>query len=179
MADVATDMAQAANKLLSSLKPEQKKKAVFNFKSEERTYWHFVPSEMLKGGFRRGLTIRDMTPGQRELTHELLLTVLSEGGHAKAKNIMFLEDILHVLEGKNRRFVRDSKAYHVLIFGTPGTGTWGWRFEGHHLSLNYAIVNGTVKVVPSFWGSNPAVADFGPGRFLITLKNNQRAAGGK
>ena len=105
MADVAADMAQAANKLLSRLKPEQRKKAVFDFKGEERTYWHFVPSEMLKGGFRRGLTIRDMTPTQRELTHKLLLTVLSEDGHAKAKNIMFLEDILHVLEGKKRRFV--------------------------------------------------------------------------
>ena len=176
MADVAADMAQAANKLLGSLKPEQKKKAVFDFKGEERTYWHFVPSEMLKGGFRRGLTIRDMTPTQRELTHKLLLTVLSEDGHAKAKNIMFLEDILHVLEGKKRRFVRNSKAYHVLIFGTPAKGTWGWRFEGHHLSLNYAIVNGTVKVVPSFWGSNPAVADFGPGRSLVALKNEEYLA---
>ena len=176
MANVADDMTQAANKLLSSLKPEQKKKAVFDFKGEERTYWHFVPSEMLKGGSRKGLTIGNMTPTQRELTHKLLLTVLSENGHAKAKNIMFLEDILHVLEGKNRRFVRNSKAYHVLIFGTPGKATWGWRFEGHHLSLNYAIVNSTVKVVPSFWGSNPAVADFGPGRSLVALKNEEYLA---
>lgn len=176
MADIAADMTQAANNLLASLKPEQKKKAVFNFEEETRTYWHFIPSEMLKDGFRRGLTIEDMTPAQRELTNKLLLTILSEDGHAKVKNIMFLEDILHMLEGKKRRFVRNSKAYHVLIFGTPGKGTWGWRFEGHHLSLNYAIVNGTVKTVPSFWGSNPAVADFGPGRSLIALKNEEYLA---
>jgi hypothetical protein len=132
---------------------------------------------MLKGGFRKGLTLKAMTPAQRELTHKLLLTALSEGGHAKVKNIMFLEDILHVLEGKKRRFIRDSKMYHVLIFGNPsGKGPWGWRFEGHHLSLNYTIVNGQVRSVPSFWGSNPAVCDFGPGRRLVALEVEEKLA---
>jgi hypothetical protein len=118
-----------------------------------------------------------MKPAQRALTHKLLLTVLSEAGHAKVKNIMFLEDILHVLEGKKRRFIRDSKMYHVLIFGNPsGKGPWGWRFEGHHLSLNYTIVNGQVRSVPSFWGSNPAVCDFGPGRRLVALEVEEKLA---
>jgi hypothetical protein len=90
---------------------------------------------------------------------------------------MFLEDILFILEGKGRRFVRDSEAYHVLVFGKPGDkGAWGWRFEGHHLSLNYTIVNGKLTVVPSFWGSNPAVSDFGPGRRLVALKVEENLA---
>ena len=170
-ADVASDMTKAANALLASLEAKQKAQATFKFSGEERTYWHFIPAEMLKGGGRKGLQIKQMNDKQRELTHALLKTVLSESGHTKVKNIMFLEDILFVLEGKNRRFVRDSGAYHILIFGKPDNkGAWGWRFEGHHVSLNYTIVNGKLSVVPSFWASNPAVADFGPGRKLIALE---------
>ena len=176
-ADVASEMAKAANALLVSLDKEQTSLATFKFNGEERTYWHFIPAEMLKGGSRKGLQIKQMTGKQRMLTHALLKTVLSESGHAKVKNIMFLEDILFALEGKNRRFVRDSEAYHILIFGNPGNkGAWGWRFEGHHVSLNYTIVNGNVSVVPSFWASNPAVADFGPGRKLIALEVEEFAA---
>ena len=176
-ADIANDMAKAANALLASLKPAQKNQVTFDFKSDTRTYWHFIPSEMLKGGSRKGLQIKHMTGEQRELTHALLRTILSEKGHTKVLNIMFLEDILHVLEGEKRRFVRDSEAYHILIFGTPGNkGAWGWRFEGHHLSFNYTIVNGKVTVVPSFWGTNPAVCDFGPGRRLVALEVEEMAA---
>ena len=176
-ASVSTDMAQAANALLASLNEKQKLKATFAFDGDARTYWHFIPAEMLKGGHRKGLQIKEMTDSQRKLTHVLLKTVLSEGGHTKVRNIMFLEDILFILEGKGRRFVRDSEAYHVLVFGKPGDkGAWGWRFEGHHLSLNYTIVNGKLTVVPSFWGSNPAVSDFGPGRRLVALKVEENLA---
>ena len=176
-ASVSTDMAQAANALLASLDEKQKLKAAFAFDGDARTYWHFIPAEMLKGGHRKGLQIKEMTDPQRKLTHALLKTVLSEGGHTKVRNIMFLEDILFILEGKGRRFVRDSEAYHVLVFGKPGDkGAWGWRFEGHHLSLNYTIVNGKLTVVPSFWGSNPAVSDFGPGRRLVALKVEENLA---
>ena len=176
-ARVADDMAKAARALFASLDKEQTSLATFKFNGEERTYWHFIPAEMLKGGHRKGLQIKQMTSQQRVLTHALLKTVLSESGHSKVKNIMFLEDILFMLEGKNRRFVRDSEAYHILIFGKPGNkGAWGWRFEGHHVSLNYTIVNGKVSVVPSFWASNPAVADFGPGRKLIALEVEEFAA---
>jgi len=170
-------MAKAANTLLASLDAKQKAQATFKFTGEERTYWHFIPAEMLKGGGRKGLQIKQMNSKQRELTHALLKTVLSESGHTKVKNIIFLEDILFVLEGKNRRFVRDSEAYHILVFGKPDNkGAWGWRFEGHHVSLNYTIVNGKLSVVPSFWASNPAVADFGPGRKLIALEVEEFAA---
>ena len=176
-ADVATDMAKAANALIASLDAKQKAQVVFDFKSDTRTYWHFIPAEMLKGGGRKGLQIKHMSGQQIELTHALLKTVLSEKGHTKVKNIMFLKDILHVLEGKNRRFVRDRDAYHILVFGKPGNkGAWGWRFEGHHVSLNYTIVNGKLSVVPSFLASNPAVADFGPGRKLVALEVEEFAA---
>ena len=35
---------------------------------------------------------------------------------------------------------RDPK-YYVSVFGDPGTqAPWGWRIEGHHLSLNFTLV---------------------------------------
>ena len=71
-ADVAADMAKAANALVASLDAKQKKQTLFPFKSDTRTYWHFIPAEMLKGGGRAGLQIKHMTGQQRELTHALL-----------------------------------------------------------------------------------------------------------
>ena len=72
IADVASDMAKAANTLLASLDAKQKAQATFKFTGEERTYWHFIPAEMLKGGGRKGLQIKQMNSKQRELTHALL-----------------------------------------------------------------------------------------------------------
>ena len=173
--EVAAEMVTAATKLIGSLKPEQKEKALFDFAGEPRTYWNFIPAEMLKGGTRRGLTLKDMDATQRELTRKLLQTALSEAGHSKVDIIMSLEKILHELEGSKRRFVRDSEMYHVLIFGKPDAkGAWGWRFEGHHLSLNFTIVEGkTLIATPSFMGSNPAQVLSGDKKGLWALKNEE------
>ena len=45
-----------------------------------------------------------------------------------------------------------------MIFGEPSTdGTWGWRYEGHHVSQNWTIVDGrAVASSPQFFGTNPA-----------------------
>ncbi len=168
-------MAAAAAELVASLQPAQKAKALFELPSEARTYWNFIPSEMLKGGVRQGLTLKDMTPAQRELAHKLLQTGLSEAGHTKATSIISLEKILHELEGDKRRFVRDPQMYHVLIFGKPDAkGTWGWRFEGHHLSLNFTLVEGRlISATPSFMGSNPAKVLSGDRKGLWSLKNEE------
>ena len=75
--NVTANMAKAADALITSLDAKQKAQAVFKFDGEERTYWHFIPAEMLKGGGRKGLQIKHMNGQQRELTHALLKTVLS------------------------------------------------------------------------------------------------------
>ena len=67
--------------------------------------------------------------------------------------------------------VRDPERYFVSFFGTPGPkGTWGWRVEGHHLSLNFTLANGqSLSVTPSFFGSNPGEVREGPRRGLRVL----------
>jgi len=144
------EMAKAAQVFLVSLKPEQTSKATFEFTSDERTHWIFVPS------VRKGLPIKEMNPGQRHLAQALLSSALSTRGHLKAETIMAMEQLLLEME-KGSGPLRDAENYFVSIFGKPDVkGTWGWRWEGHHLSLNFTIVDGElVSETPSFMGTNP------------------------
>jgi hypothetical protein len=50
--------------------------------------------------------------------------------------------------------------YYLRVFGEPGEqGLWGWRFGGHHISLNNLIVDGVlVATTPCFLGANPATS---------------------
>ena len=162
---VADEMAAAARRFLSSLGPELKAKAAFEMKDEERFNWHFVPKE------RKGVTLKEMSPAQRELALALLATGLSSHGYAKATNIMSLESVLAELEGANRRFPRDPAIYHFHVFGNPDPkGTWAWRAEGHHFSASFTIIKGELFAsTPSFMGTNPAEVRKGPRAGLRVL----------
>ena len=151
----ATAMAGAAGQFVASLTPEQKAAGTFAFDSEERLRWHFIPNEMHP---RKGVTFKQMTEPQRALAHALLKTGLSAKGYMTATSIMELENVLVVTEGKDRRFPRDHEMYFVSIFGTPGDKTaWGWRLEGHHISVRFDVVGGAMTASsPAFFGSNPA-----------------------
>ncbi len=165
----AEEMAARANKFIASLDAEQKAKASFEFKGDERGNWHFIPKP------RKGLTIKEMTPDQRKLAHALAASGLSEQGYNKATNIMSLEPILRDLEGPARNFPRDPELYHFFVFGKPGPKeTWGWRMEGHHVSVNFTIVNGEfVSGTPSFFGTNPAEVRQGPRTGLRVLSGEE------
>jgi hypothetical protein len=153
--DVAADMARAAKTLLDSLDAEQRKVAVFPFAGAERENWHFIPRDRL------GLPLKQMTPAQRELAHALLASALSERGHGSARNIISLENVLAEMENNPVR--RDPEKYYFSIFGAPGTDPWGWRCEGHHLSINLTIAGGNVVIAtPQFFGANPAEVRSGP-----------------
>lgn len=165
-------MAAAANKFLAALDGDQKAKATFEFKSDERQNWHFVPKD------RKGITVKEMTAAQRKLAFALLRSGMSELGYTKATNIMELEKILFEMEGANRRFPRDSELYHFSVFGQPNTtGSWGWRFEGHHLSINITLdKNEVVSVTPSFMGTNPAEVRSGAKKGLRVLTEEEDVA---
>ena len=117
--------------------------------TDEREDWHYVPRS------RAGLALGDMSASQRQATHALIGAGLSPRGHEKVRGILLIEPILGRLEG-NPDF-RDPGRYHVAIFGQPGArSTWGWRVEGHHLSLNFTHAGGRIATTPSFLGANPA-----------------------
>lgn len=169
-AHVAVDeMAAAANTFLESLQPGQAEKASFKLKDDERQNWHFIPKA------RKGLPIKEMTEEQRPLAMKLLRSGLSDHGYRKATTVISLETILRELEGPNSRMTRDPELYYLSIFGKPDAkGTWGWRVEGHHLSVNFTIVNGQyVAGTPSFFGSNPAEVRQGPHKGTRALADEE------
>src|SRR5437870_4909084 len=134
------DMVAAAQKLLGSLDAEQKAKAIIAFDSKERTNWNFVPlQDKEKRSTRKGLPLEDMTPEQKKLALALVRTGTSDQGNTAAVTVMSLESILRDQE-KTGAMVRNPEWYFFTIFGEPSkTADWGWRVEGHHLSLNFSM----------------------------------------
>ena len=171
----ASAMATSATKFLAALSAEQKQKASFPLDSDELTRWHYVPATQFE---RHGLAIRDMNESQRALAQELLKTGLSTHGYTQVTTIMNdLETILKVME--NGSAMRDPEQYAFSIFGTPSAkSAWGWRVEGHHLSLHFEIANGaSVASSPTFFGSNPAeVRVEGPKKGLRVLGEREDTA---
>ncbi len=167
---VIKDMEQAATAFLDSLSSELKEKATFPISDEERMNWHFVP----KTGERNGVNLKDLNDVQEARLADLLSTSLSPRGKKKVENIQDLESVLFMLEKADHR---DPELYYTTIFGDPSKGDWGWRFEGHHLSLNYTIADGKLLAVsPNFWGANPAKVPSGPREGLRTLKGEEDLA---
>jgi len=144
-------MVDAAKAYLASLNADQRKQTSFALDNmDERTHWLYTPF------LRHGLTLREMTPTQRNLAEALVAAGLSAQGLVKAHTIRSLEEILFIIE-RDGDLERDPNKYFVSIFGEPSEhGVWGYRFEGHHVSLNYTIVDGKIASSPSFFGSNPA-----------------------
>ena len=174
----AAAMATAANAFLTSLTPEERQQAALPFEGEERMRWNFIPNEMFP---RKGLMVKSMTEQQRGLAHALLKTGLSQRGYMTATSIMELENVLRAIEavgGDNgRRFARDPLEYYFTVFGTPGsTGAWGWRVDGHHVSLHFTVEDGkAVASSPTFFGSNPAKVLEGPKAGLRLLAPQEDA----
>jgi hypothetical protein len=160
-------MTNAAQAFLNSLTPELKARAAFPLSADERLNWHFVPIE------RKGVALREMTAAQKHLAEGLLSAGLSQQGVIKAHTIMSLDQILKDME-KGTGPERDPEKYYVSVFGEPSEqGTWAYRFEGHHISLNFTIVNGRIASSPSFFGDNPAEVKEGPRAGLRALMREE------
>lgn len=162
-------MAEAADKFLASLTPEQRAKATLDFADVNRRDWTIVPRD------RKGVPLKDLDQNQRRLAMEFMKTGLGASGYQKATTIISLEPILAQLEGPNRRFPRDSELYYFSIFGTPSAkAPWGWRVEGHHISLHFTIVKGEmISNTPLAFGANPAEVREGERKGLRALAGEE------
>ena len=157
------NLVTAARNFLAALGEDQKSAAQLTLDHPEREAWFYVPRDD-----RRGLAIGDMTPTQRYLAHGFLSQSLSSTGYTKTTTIMSLESILREIEiaaGRpNTNERRDPGKYHITVFGDPSEQQpWAWSFEGHHVSWNFAMVNGhVVASSPAFLGANPHEVETGP-----------------
>ncbi len=154
---------------LESLNREQREAATFPLTHDARTDWSFFP------GDRAGISLAEMKPEQRRIMHRLLQNSLSRKGYMKVNHILHIEDVLGRMEGNSHY---DSGYYFSAFFGQPDAkAPWAFRFEGHHLSLNYTLKDGeVVSVTPAFFGANPAIVPEGPYAGKETLVREQKLA---
>jgi hypothetical protein len=152
-------MQLAADRFLASL-GDKKPKAMFGFDDPHRVKWYFTPQQDKQKQFtRKGVRLEEMTPDQKAAAMDLLKTGLSARGYEQATSILALEGLLFELEGAGKgAMTRNTGWYFVSVFGDPSaTGKWGWRFEGHHLSVNYTLDKGEViSATPLLLAANPA-----------------------
>lgn len=152
------DLSGFASEFLATLSTDLRAEAHFSVEDSERYNWYFTPV------VRKGPTFHDFNEEQTEAALSLLRASLSQQGYQKTREIMELEKVLKVMENNNHTLSdgtawRDPLNYHFCVFGDPGPNEfWGWRFEGHHISLNFSSAEGIlVSCTPSFWGTNPGV----------------------
>jgi hypothetical protein len=164
----AQEMTAAAQALLDASPPPQRAQLLQPFTLEARGDWHYTPRS------RPGVAFKAMAGGQREAAQRLLAAALSEPGLVQVRAIIALEIALRTLEAFP--LSRDPENYAVAIFGNPGAaGPWGWRIEGHHLSLHFTLAGGqVVATLPQFLGANPAQV---PRDIAGGPRNGQRALG--
>lgn len=169
-AAAVADMAAAARNLLATLDEAQRAKTFFPLTDDERLNWHFVPMD------RKGIPLTELRPDQDHLVYGLLGSALSAEGWRKTSTIMSLEKVLFDFENSSPK--RNPEKYYLAVFGQPKSGQpWGWRFEGHHLSLNFTITaDATVALTPSFMGANPGEIKDGPRAGLRALADEEDLA---
>ena len=142
------DIASHATRYLDSLDQSQRTKSTYAFNDPELTRWHWTTPRNVP---RNGLPLREMQPVQRDAAFALLQTSLSAYGLQKSLDIISLQNDLG----------NDPELYYVTVFGTPGVEPWGWRWEGHHLSRRFNVINGQLSVTPFFLGAWPTVNNAG------------------
>ena len=176
-ARLAATMTDTATRFASLLSPKQRARLSFEFQTLERFNWHYIPR------MRKGLALRELTADQRKAALDLLRTGLSASGYETAQQIMSLERILIDREKNGSMpMVRDPENYYFVLFGTPSAKQpWGWRVEGHHISVNFTIAGGRVDDdlvanTPLFFGAEPAEVQGGPRKGLRVLGGTEDKA---
>lgn len=162
-AAAASRMREAAEKVLAALPEAARAKVQRDFSDPDRLDWHFTPRS------RNGVAFKELDAKGRDAIHALLRQALSATGYRKVVNIIELEIVLREIETFG--LMRDPERYHLTIYGTPDRkAAWGWRFEGHHLSLNFTLAGERLAAdTPSFFGANPAEVRKGPKKGLRVL----------
>lgn len=146
----AQAMTTAARALLEATPAAQRPELLLPFTLEARGDWNYTPRS------RPGIAFKTMEGAQRQAAQQLLAAALSEPGLVKVQAVIALEIALREIETFG--LSRDPENYAIALFGTPDSASpWGWRIEGHHLSLHFTLADGqVVATLPQFLGANPA-----------------------
>lgn len=161
------EIRNAAGALIQTLSPLQKKSALLSFSDTARIHWNNLPVGLRA---RAGISIGNLTEDQRKLLHRILSVSLSSQGYLKATGIMHLDNLLNMFVDTSyaRGMMNDTlrqvlvdlkwthRNYYLAFFGTPSDTNWGYKIEGHHLSVNLTFSGNQLSVTPWFIGTDPA-----------------------
>ena len=164
-------MAERARALLAVLSPKQQKVVSFPFGGSRFRDWDY----MTGSAFSPGVPLERMTKAQKTAAFDLLAAGLSKAGFDKANRVMVQQDILRDLMRKGAPD-RNRERFSVMLFGKPSaTDFWGWRWEGHHLSLTYTLKgHDVVSVTPNSFSSEPNTVSGGPHKGMVALPDEER-----
>jgi hypothetical protein len=146
---IAYDLARTAEELMTSSEKQKGVNLTYSFEDPSRENWHFFPN----WSGRTGVSLYRLSKDQRMLVQKMVELLLSEDGFLEYENLRLIHGIRKDLNAPDNPMHR----YSISIFGKPSEkSTWGWRLEGHHLSLNCTLVDGqTFSITPTFWGASP------------------------
>jgi len=165
---IEQDIKKSVITFIDSLTTLQQKRALLKFDDTARIKWNNLPVGLRA---RAGISIGSMNDAQRQLIHRILSASLSSQGYLKATSIMHLDNLINMyydslyqrkaFDDKVYQFLKDLKwsnqNFYFAIFGNPKTDdSWGYKLEGHHLSLNFTFHQKTLSVTPMFVGTDPA-----------------------
>ena len=175
VADESPNLADRAGGFLAAMTVDQREAGTWPFADRERVDVHYAPFDL--EGLRHG----DLAPAARDAGEAVLATLLSPRGHAKVTAIRRLELDIRELESRRRGVAefRDPDGYYWALFGAPGADTpWGFRFEGHHVSLNVTAAPGhPAATLPLFLGAQPRLVPEGlPSAGVSALGEEERLA---
>jgi hypothetical protein len=161
------EVKETALSLYRSFSKMQTMSAMLPFGDTARLQWNNLPVGLRP---RVGVSIGNMEEEQRKLLHRILSVSLSSQGYLKATSIMHLDELLNryyddlfykkEISDTTHRFVMSllwsPKNYYFAFFGQPTDSIWGYKLEGHHLSINFTFVKDKLSVTPFFIGTDPA-----------------------
>ena len=155
---------------INSFDSVQKAKSVFPFYEMSRYDWHYLPPSIIP---RRGVCLKDLDGTQKNNVYALLKSFLSDKGYARTQEIMNNEYYLKELE-PNMILHRIPENHFIAFYGNPGKDSvWGWKFSGHHIALNFTIVNGKLAFTPVFFGVYPAEIKEGQNKGRRIIKDEE------
>jgi hypothetical protein len=169
--DYVKEIKQYAIQLNASFDKVQHRSSAFEFGDTNRLKWNNLPVGLRP---RVGTSIGNMTEDQRKLVHRILSASLSSQGYLKATSIMHLDELINrfydsmyihkEINDETKKFLEDllwsPKNYYFAFFGIPMNGNWGYKLEGHHLSINFTFVADKISVTPFFIGTDPSEYSF-------------------
>lgn len=161
------EIKQAAVSLANSFDKIQRRSALLAFNDTARIQWNNLPVGLRA---RAGTSIGNMNDAQRKLVHRILSASLSSQGYLKATGIMHLDNLINhyydslyyrkTIDDTTYGFVKSllwsHRNYYFAFFSQPADSVWGFKLEGHHLSVNFTFTNNKLSVTPFFIGTDPA-----------------------